>query len=324
MSQNGATVVITDHSFASIEPQREVIEGAGFRLKEAVPICRTEDEIIERCEGGVVLLVQWAPVTRKVLQAMPSVRCIVRYGVGVNNFDLEAAQELEVVAANVPDYCVEEVSDHTMAMMVSLARRMPQDHAQIRRGEWGVGKYLPIRSFRELVVGLFGFGAIARRVAEKIRCLGPRVLATDPNVPDAVFAKYGVERASFERLLEVSDILSLHAPLRPETTHIMNKGSIGRMKRDAILINTSRGGLVNELDLIAALEQGKLVGAGLDVFEQEPLPAGNPLRHFDNVILTSHAASVSEQAVHSLQVKAAGVARDFLLGQSPYSVVRPD
>lgn len=321
MDPSKGTVTVTDHGFPSIQTQREIIESAGFRLQEASPICRAEEEIIDRCQSADVLLVQWAPVTRKVLQALPRVRCIIRYGVGVDNFDLGAAKELNVVAANVPDYCLEEVSDHALAMILILVRRMAQDNAQIRRGEWGVSKFLPVRACSDLTLGLFGFGAIGRRVAAKARGFGFSVIAADPGVADSVFHEHTVTRVDFARLLEASDILSLHAPLLAQTRHVINRLSLANMKRGALLINTARGQLVNEADLVEALKSGHLGGAGLDVFETEPLPPHSDLLLFDNVVLTSHAASVSERAILQLQRKAAELARDFLLGKRLYSAL---
>jgi D-3-phosphoglycerate dehydrogenase len=321
MQHSNGTVIVTDHGFPSIQRQREIVENAGFSIEEASPICRTEDEIIDRCQSADVLLVQWAPVTKKVLQSVPRVRCIIRYGVGVDNFDLDAAKELDVVAANVPDYCLEEVSDHTLAMILNLVRRMPQDNAQIHRGEWGVGKFLPIRACSDLTLGLLGFGAIGRRVAAKARGFGFSIIASDPGVADSVFEERHVTRVDLTRLLQTADVLSLHAPLLPQTRHVINRESLASMKLGALLINTARGPLVNESDLVEALSSGHLAGAGLDVFEREPLPADNPLLRFDNVILSSHAASVSERAVLQLQVKAAELARDFLLGEPLYSAL---
>jgi D-3-phosphoglycerate dehydrogenase / 2-oxoglutarate reductase len=313
--------IITDHNFPSTDLQRDVIEPAGFELAEIQPICKTEDDIIRTCGDADVLLVQWAPVTRKVLQALPRVRCIVRYGVGVNNFDLDAAKGLGVVAANVPDFCIEEVSDHALAMILSLCRRMPQDHYQIVRGGWGVNQLRPIHAPSELTIGLVSFGKIARRVATKAKVFGFNVIAFDPFLDDATFQAAGVQRADFDTLLATSDIISLHCPLVPETTHLINRDSIAKMKPSVILINTSRGPVVKEVDLIEALQSHKILGAGLDVFEEEPLPQTSPLKDLPNVILTSHAASVSERAATLLQVKAAEVARDFLLGKRPSSAL---
>jgi len=314
-------VVITDHNFVSLEPERRVLEPAGFRLEEARPICKTAQDVIARCRDADVLLVQWAPITREVLKSLPRVKCIVRYGIGVDNFDLEAAKDLGVTAANVPDYCVDEVSTHVLAMILSLGRRIPQDSHQISRGGWGINPFRPIPAFSDLMLGLVGFGKIGRMVAHKASVFGFRIVAYDPGVPEAVFARYGVESVDLDALLKKADIISLHCPLLPQTTHLINRKTIAMMKRGVILINTSRGAVVKEDDLVEALESGHIGGAGLDVFEKEPLPADSPLRSLPNVILTSHAASVSERAIEMLQTKAAEAARDFLQGKPPASVL---
>jgi D-3-phosphoglycerate dehydrogenase / 2-oxoglutarate reductase len=309
-----ATVVVTDHSFPSIELQHGVFQSSEFQLKEAIPICRTEGDVINRCADADVLLVQWAPITRTVLEALPKVRCVVRYGVGVDNIDLSAAKSLGVTVANVPDYCLEEVSNHALAMICSLCRRIPHDHDQIRSGGWGIGPFRPIPAFSDLRLGLVGFGAIARKVAEKAKVFGYQIIASDPYAPIASFSERGVERVDQRTLLSRSDVISLHCPLLPETKHVINQETIALMKPGTILVNTARGGLIKEPDLIAALQRKKIGGAGLDVFEIEPLPANSPLRNFNNVILTSHSASVSEMAIQSLQVKAATAACEFLKG----------
>lgn len=312
-------VIVTDYAFPHVNLEREIIESAGFEFEVVQPICKTEEDIIRTCGRAEVLLVQWAPVTRRVLEALPNVRCIVRYGVGVNNFDLDAARDRGVVAANVPDFCVEEVATHALAMILSLCRRIPQDHHQILQGNWGVNPFRPIYALTELTLGLVGFGKIARNLARKAIALGFSVVAHDPIVCAAVFAEYPVKQVAFGELIACADIVSLHCPLVPETTHLMDRSVFGRMKPGAILINTSRGPVVHEAALVEALKSGRLGGAGLDVFEQEPLPAASLLRTFPNVILTSHAASVSEKAVEILQRKAAEAARDFLQGKDPAS-----
>ena len=209
-------------------------------------------------------------------------------------------------------------------MILTLVRRIPQDNAQIRHGEWGVGKFLPVRACSDLTLGLFGFGAIGRRVAAKARGFGFSIIAADPAVADSVFHEHNVTRVNLERLLQVSDVVSLHAPLLPQTRHVINRQSLASTKPGALLINTARGPLVNEADLIEALKSGHIAGAGLDVFETEPLPSHSALLRFDNVILSSHAASVSERAVVQLQVKAAELARDFLLGKRLYSALNSE
>lgn len=312
-------VVVTDYGFPNVDLERAIIESAGFAFETVQPICKTEDDIVRTCGHADVLLVQWAPVTRRVLEALPNVRCIVRYGVGVNNFDLDAARDLGVMAANVPDFCVEEVANHALAMVLSLCRRIPQDHRRILEGGWGVNPFRPLDALTELTLGLVSFGKIARNLARKAAAFGFSIIAHDPYVDDAIFGEYQVTRVEFAELIARADVVSLHCPLVPETTHLMNREAFGRMKPGAILINTSRGPVVHEEALVEALKSGRLGGAGLDVFEEEPLPAGSPLRTFANVILTSHAASVSEKAVETLQRKAAEAARDFLEGKDPVS-----
>jgi D-3-phosphoglycerate dehydrogenase len=310
-------VLISDHVFPSVALERKVLEDAGIVLEEVKPLCKTEDDVIERCQGADVLLVQWAPITRRVLQALPQLRGVVRYGIGVDNFDIPAIKELGRMAANVPAYCQEEVSDHTLAMIISLARRIPHDHHQIVHGGWGVGPFLPILAFSDLTFGMIGFGSIARKVSEKARPFRFRQIAFDPFTPDATFAKHGVESASLDTVLRTADIISLHCPLTAENRNLINASTLAQMKPGAILINTARGPLVKEADLVAALKSGKLSGAGLDVFEKEPLAVDSPLRALPNVILTSHAASVSERAKDMLQTQAAEAARDIVQGKRP-------
>ena len=314
-------VIITDHSFPSVDLQRNIIESAGFDLEVIDPICKTEEDVIERCKGARVLLVQWAPISFKVMEALPEVKCIVRYGVGVNNFDLKAAKDLGVTAVNVPDFCVEEVSDHAMAMILSLCRKIPQNHNRITSGGWDVHDFRPIQAFSDLTIGLVSFGNIAKRVAQKAKAFGFKIIAFDPFLTREVFNDFGVKKVDMDELLTKSDVVSLHCPLVLETTHLINRESIRKMKHGAIIVNTSRGPVINEPDLIEALKSGHLSGAGLDVFETEPLPDDSPLKTLSNVILTSHTASLSERSIDNLQIKAAEAARDFLLGKRPISIL---
>ena len=317
IGDNLPNVIITDHSFSSIELERNVLNGAGFTLDEAKPGCKTEDEVIQRCGGADVLLVQWAPISRRVLQLLPNVRGVVRYGIGVDNIDVSAAKEAGRTVSNVPKYCLEEVSDHTLAMILSLARRLPHDHGQIAHGGWGIARFLPIPAFSDLTLGMIGFGSIARKVSVKARPFRFRQIAFDPLAPADAFAELGVELCDLDVVLRSADIISLHCPLTAETKHMINAQSIASMKPGALLINTARGLLIKESDLIEALRSGQITGAGLDVFEAEPLPVDSPLRTLPNVLLSSHAASVSERSVELLKIKAAEAARDILLGKRP-------
>jgi len=251
------------------------------------------------------------------MEALPEVRGYVRYGIGVDNIDVRSARELGRMVSNVPRYCLEEVSDHAVTLILSLARRVPQDQAQIARGKWGFTALLPIPAFSDLTLGLVGFGAIARKVSEKAKAFRFKQIAFDPFAPDQIFADHGVQRVDQNTLLQTADIISLHCPLTNETRHLINAESIARMKLGVLLINTARGALVNEGDLIAALQTGKIVGAGLDVFEKEPVAADSALRTLPNVIATSHAAAVSMRSLSLLQIQAGEAARDMLLGKRP-------
>jgi D-3-phosphoglycerate dehydrogenase len=311
------TVLITDHVFPSVNLERKVLQDAGMTLQEVKPPCKTEDEVIERCKDADALIVQWAPITRRVLDALPKVKGVVRYGIGVDNIDLKGAKEAGRMVSNVPNYCQEEVSDHTLSMILSLGRRIPQDHNSIAHGGWGIGPFLPVPAFSDLTLGLIGFGSIARKVSQKAKPFRFKQIAYDPIAKEDVFSSNGVERVELDELFKRADIISLHAPLVPATRHIINAESIAKMKPGVLLINTARGPLVNEADLTAALQSGKILGAGLDVFEKEPLPVDSPLRAMANVVLTSHAASVSVRAVEALQTQAAEAARDILQGKRP-------
>jgi D-3-phosphoglycerate dehydrogenase len=315
------TVIISDHTFPSLDLQKGVLESAAIELVEINPICVTEDDVIERCGAANALLVQWAPITRRVLQSLPHLKGVVRYGIGVNNIDLIAAKDLGIGVANIPTYCIEEVSNHALAMILGLGRRIPQDHYRIAHGEWGIGPLLPIPAFTDMTLGLIGFGAIARRVAQKARSFGFNIVASDPYLSDALFVENEVKRVELDVLLSSADIISLHCPLVEATTHLINRDTIQKMKSGVVLINTSRGPLVKELDLVEALQSNHIVGAGLDVFEEEPLAQSSALRALPNVILTSHAASVSTRAVDLLQIKAAESARDFVQGKRPESAL---
>jgi D-3-phosphoglycerate dehydrogenase len=310
-------LVISDHGFPSIDLQKGIANSAGFELSQVKPNCTTEDEVIQNCGEASALLVQWAPISRRVLQSLPQLKAVVRYGIGVDNIDLAAAKDLKIGVANVPTYCLDEVSTHALAMILNLIRRIPQDHHRIANGEWGIGPLLPIPSIGDLTLGLIGFGAIGRRVAQKARVFGFRIIAADPYVQDSYFAENNVERVKLDTLLESADVISLHCPLVKETTHLIDRHTLGKMKLGVVIVNTSRGPIVKQSDLVEALQDGRVYSAGLDVFEEEPLPRNNVLRTLPNVILTSHSASVSTRAVELLQIKAAEAACEFLLGKRP-------
>lgn len=315
-------VVYTDNGFENVETERSIIQAAGGRLDEAQ--CRTAEEVAEACRDADAILVQWAPIPAQVIDSLTRCRLIVRVGIGVDNVDLAAAHHCGITVCNVPDYCIDEVADHTMALALALSRDLTQVDRRIRGGTWEIIPIGRVSSSTELTFGTVGFGRIARAVHRRAGCFGFQLVAFDPYVIPAEMMDAGVEKLDLPEVLQRADILSLHAPLNEETHHLISYDTLSQMKASAILVNTSRGGLVDTMALARALEEGRIGGAGLDVFESEPLPDDHPLRRSPNTILTSHMAWYSEQSVPRLQRLAAEEVAGFMTGESPRNPVNPN
>ena len=305
-------VIITDHGFSTVDRETAIIEGAGHVL--VVEQCRTEADLLEKVCEADALIVQWAPITAHVIENLARCRIIVRYGIGVDNVDIAAAGLRNIPVCNVPDYCIDEVADHSIAMAIS--RQLYETYKMVLTGKWSIVPPNPIRSLSSMVFATAGFGRIAREVMTRARPFGFKLVAFDPYVDSKLMAEYGVEKVSKDDLFRIADILSLHLPLTPETKHFVSASSLDRMKDDAIVVNTSRGGLIDTRALASALQRGKLSGAGIDVYEIEPLENGHPLRDCDRVILTSHTAWNSLQSVPRLQTLAAEEVVRALAGQA--------
>lgn len=303
-------VVVTDHAFASVVQERSVAQAVEAAFSEYQ--CRSEAETIDAVRDADVVFNNFAPMNERTMGAMAHGATVIRYGVGVDNVDLDAARRLGVHVCNVPDYGVEEVADHAAAMALSLSRKLGRYDAGVRAGEWKIGSMVDhVRSLSQSTVGLVGFGRIARAFAARMQAFGAKVIAYDPYVS----AADGATMLPLDGVIEQADILSLHVPLTPETRHMIGRAEIARMRRGAIVINVSRGGLVDEVALADALSSGHLSGAGLDVFEKEPLPAGAPLRAAPNAIFSPHAAFFSDASVERLQRLAAEEGLRALKGQ---------
>lgn len=296
-------IVITDHGFPSIEHEKRLFAAAGHDL--VVVQCKTPAELIAACRDADALLVQWAAITREVIAALERCKVIVRYGIGVDSVDLQAAGERRIPVCNVPDYCIDEVADHALALALSLARQIPQTDAAVRGGIWKIVPPSPFPAFRDTVFATAGFGRIARAVLARAKVFGFKLAAYDPFVDEAVFAAAGVRKLDAADLFREAGILSLHLPLTDQTRHFLNRSSLATMRKDAIIVNTARGGLIDTAALAAALTERTLGGAGLDVFETEPLPADHPLRQAPGALLTSHTAWYSGGSVPELQRKSA-------------------
>ena len=314
-------VAVSDSVFPNLDPVRAVLSKIGAQLQVAPEA--TPESILRVASGADALLVTYAKITGEMIGQMTRCRIISRFGIGVDNVDIAAATDAGIVVTKVPDYCIDEVSDHTMALLLALVRKIPFANAQVHAGRWEMPAVVPIHRLRGSVLGLVGFGRIPQLVAPKAKSFGLRVVACDPYVPQEVFTRADVDGVDFAELLKISDYISIHSPLLPETKGLFNADVFRRMKPTAYLINTARGPIVDEAALARALDAGHLAGAALDVMPQEP-PSNSPLLGRDNVILTPHTSFYSEESLVELQTKAAEEVVCVLSGQTPRNPVNPE
>jgi len=287
--------------------------------------CGTKVEVIAAArEADVVVTMGLStPLTARVIHALSRCRAIVRYGIGVDNIDVPAATESGVVVANAPEYCVPEVADHAVSLILALARRVPFFDRSVRAGHWRepIPFAGPVRRLSTLTLGLIGFGRIARQVARKMAGFVGTIVAHDPYAGGEVAGDYGVQMVGLDELMARADLISVHVPLLPTTYHMIGAAQLARIKPTAFLVNTSRGPVVDEAALVAALQAGQIAGAALDVVESEPLPANSPLRTLENVILTPHFACYSVESTIDLRASVARSVADVLRGYWPPHVV---
>lgn len=291
--------VITDHGFPNVQHEERTLAAAGSAL--VVAQCKTPDDVTTAARDADALLVQWAPVNAAVIGALTRCRIIVRYGIGYDNVDLATAKARGIPVCNVPDYGVNEVAEHAVSLALSLARQLPQLDARLRAGTWKIIPDRPMLAFGESTFATAGFGRIARHAHTLMRGFGGKRIAYDPFVPADAMAREGVEKVELDALFARADLLSLHLPFTTETKHFVSAARLAAMKRTALLVNTARGPLIDTVALAAALQAGTIAGAGLDVFETEPLPPDHPLRTAPNALLTSHVAWYSESSIPRLQ-----------------------
>ncbi|SMH48856.1 D-3-phosphoglycerate dehydrogenase [Rathayibacter oskolensis] len=310
----GPAIVVTDHAFGGTVHEEALARATGRELR--VLQCVEEEETVRAVGGADLVFVNFAPVSRAVLEALAPGATVIRYGIGYDNVDIEAARSLGVRVANVPDYGVDTVADHTVACLLALLRRTGPFTAAVRERGWLTASALgPIRGFAETTVGLIGTGRIGRAVAARLRPFHFEVIAYDPFVSPSQLADEGVEQVELSQLLARAHAVSLHAPLTAQNRHLIGESTLEALRSDAVLVNTSRGGLVDEEALARALGSGRLAGAALDVFDPEPLREDSPLRGLENVILTPHAAFYSVSSLDALQRLAAEEGARALAGQ---------
>ncbi|MEO6876106.1 MAG: C-terminal binding protein [Opitutaceae bacterium] len=296
-------VLITDHGFPNLTHEQATIDAAGAEL--VVAQCKTPEDVIAAAKDADALLVQWAPVNAAVIATLTRCKVIVRYGIGVDNVDLAAAKAKGIAVCNVPDYGVREVAEHAVSLALALTRQLPQIDRRLRGGTWKITPDRPMLALHESTFATAGFGRIARTAHEMMQGFGCKRIAYDPFVPAEVMAAAGVEKVEMGDLLSRADILSLHLPITPETKHFINGARIMLMKKTAIIVNTARGPLIDTIALAGALRAGTIAGAGLDVYEKEPLEKDHPLISCANALLTSHVAWYSEGSIPRLQKLAA-------------------
>ena len=308
-------VVVPSHIFHDLAPERAVLEPRGIEVVDGSALdpeaCRAA------VRGADALLCQYFVADAAVIATLSHCRVIGSYGAGYDQIDVGAAAARGITVVHVPDYGVDEVSDHAMALMLACARGLGVLAPATRRGEWDYRQTGPLHRLRGRTLGIVGLGRIGRRVADKARGFGLRVLASDPYVSPAVFAEHGAQPRRLERLLAESDFVTVHALLSEETRGLLDAAAIARMKPGAYLINAARGPIVDEGALLDALEAGHLAGAGLDVLAVEPPAADHPLLRHPRVITTPHSAWYTEEAMKDLQrLLAEDVAR-VLGGETP-------
>lgn len=313
-------VVITDHAYMNFENDMKEFEAYGAEL--VIAQCTSADELIEISHDADILMNSDLPITRKVIEAMPNLKLITRYGIGVDHIDVEAATEHEIYVTNVPNYCQVDVADHALALILSLSQKVVQLNEKVKQGRWDFSDGAPLHRLQTQTVGLISYGGIARILSKKLQAIGFTVIAYDPyleNVRDIL----DVELVSLEALMKRSDVISVHAPLVKETYHLIDQEMFALAKPHAILINAGRGAVVNEADLIEALENGVIAAAGLDVLEVEPIEKNHPFLTMEQVVLTPHFAFYSEQAMNELQEKTKLNVIAMLEGRKPHYIVNP-
>ena len=315
-----ARIVVTDYTFPSLEIEQELIQSQGFELVGGQ--CKTVETLIPLVAGADAVITQFAPINAQVIAAMEKARVIVRYGIGVDNVDLEAARLKGIPVCNVPDYCIDEVADHTLAFILAVTRQVLPNSLLIREGKWGLATPLSnLRTMRDQTVGIVGFGRIGREVAARVRAFKSRTLVFDPVVAPEAIKAAGCEPTSLEELLAASDIVTLHCPSTAATKKLLNTDTIARMKPGAVVINLARGDLIDTAALVTALESGNIAAAALDVCDPEPIPADSPLRSLPQVITASHIASASPKSVKTLRETAARLAVAAVTGEKLPNIV---
>ncbi|MBM7556864.1 ribose 5-phosphate isomerase B [Halanaerobacter jeridensis] len=316
-------VMVTDYEYETLEYEEKILKEIDAEFLKAQ--ARTQEEVIEAAPKDVDgLLVQYAQIGEEVFKALPQLKVVARYGIGVDTVDLEAATDHGVNVVNVAEYCQDEVSDQALSLLLACARKTVLLNNDVKSGNWDFSIAKPIYRLRDRTLGIVGFGKIPRKLADKATALGLELLVHDPFVEKEVTEKYDVELVELDKLMKKSDFISIHVPLNENTKHMISTKEFELMKESSFIINTARGAVIDEEALIAALKDNELAGAALDVTEQEPITKDNPLLEMDNVIITPHVGWYSEDAQIELQTRAAEGVADVLMGNKPKYLVNQE
>jgi D-3-phosphoglycerate dehydrogenase len=303
-------VVVTDHAFGELTDEAGVAERFGAEFAEFQ--CRTETETIDAVSGAKIVFTNFAPITGEVLRSLAPGATVIRYGIGYDNVDIDAARRAGVSVANVPDYGSDTVADHTVACLLALLRKLPAYDRRVRSDGWCAPQDLgSLPGFAQTTVGLIGLGQIGLAVHKRLSAFGFTVLAHDPYAESA----HGIRLTTLDELLESSHAISLHAPLTSETRHLLNAGTLRKVRPGAVVVNTSRGGLIEDDALVDAVESGQVRAAALDVYDSEPLALESRLRQHWQILLTPHIAFFSDSSIAALQRLAAEEAARALAGE---------
>lgn len=313
-------VVITDHEFLDLRYEENILKHTNIELVKTQ--CKTEDEVIEACHDAEGIINLYAPISRRVIDNLAECKVITRYGVGVDTIDLEAATEKGILIGNVPDYGIDEVSDHALALIMTLLRKITTSNAKVKNGSWDVNQIKPLRRLNKLTIGLVGFGNIPRRLSTKLQALGIKIIVSDPFLSEEFAKEKNVTLVSLGELCEHSDLISVHAPLNDSTRGMIGSEQFSLMKKGTYLVNTARGPVVDEDALLEGLESGKVAAVALDVIETEPIAPNHPFLTMENVVLTPHIAGYSEESAAEMRSKTAlGIADVLIRGQYPKYLV---
>jgi len=318
MLEKQIKVVITDCNHPSIEIERKMLSEINAEL--ILSNCNTEEDIIKVAKDADGIINQRVSITRRVIKSLNKCKVIVRYGVGVDNIDIKVATECGIIVANVPDYCVDEVSSHALGLILGCARGRILFNSKVKEKRWGFSLAKPLFRTQGKTLGIFGLGRIGSAVAKKSKGFGLKIIACDPYVSKV---NNRIKMVDFPQLLSESDFISINASLTDKTWHAFKENELKAMKKTAYLINTARGSIVDEKALYKALREGWIAGAGLDVLEKEPPDWNNPLLKLDNVIFTPHSAFYSEESYIELKTRTAKVVLSVLNGKLPETIINP-